>query len=314
MKIGVLMVLILVLGAPLAYRDPYVTIPEEVEVRTGETAHIELIVEHVQTTMWNLKVYVDTNQIESTFLNRIDVVQDQENPIIFEEEIPPGTKVPVTIDIEVAETSPAGEVRIPVIVAGSKGPCMKGCEPFLIQKSTLLIIKRQDPRMALLLPQATFDVYAGETLSIEVQLRNYSATSAYIESVEATPDKPLTILNPSIPNSVAPGNTASIVITIITTDASPGTYLVQVKLVYRDQIQNKFTDSKTIYITIQEKTNPLPSSSPPATVNPTPQPSTTPLQEEEKYLYFLMGMVTGAGIFAVAVMVGIFLKKRRPTQ
>ena len=306
------MILILVLYAPLAYRDPYVTIPEQVEVRAGETAHIEVTIKHVQTTMWSLKVYADTDQIDSRFLERITIVQDEENPLTFDDEIPSGEEVKAVIEVEVLENSPAGEVRIPIIAAGAKGPCKKGCEPFLVQKSTILAIIRQDPRLALLLPESSFEAYPGENITVEVQLRNYSGVTAYIDSLEATPDKTLEILKPSAPSNVASGNTASVVITIITKDAAPGNYLVQIKLVYRDQIQNKFTESKTVYVTILEKNEPTPSTTPPVTVNPTPPASVNPHNEEEKYVYFMTGMVSGAGVLGVGVMVGLFLKKRRP--
>ena len=65
---AVLLVFILVFLVPTEYRDPYVTVPEDVEVRSGEAVVIDVIVEHVQTSMWNLQVYVDTTQIESRFL------------------------------------------------------------------------------------------------------------------------------------------------------------------------------------------------------------------------------------------------------
>lgn len=305
------LVMVLVLLAPTAYRDPYVTIPEEVEMRVGETAHIEVIIEHVQTTMWNLRVYVDTDQIDSQFLQRLDISYDEENPLQFDEEISVGTPVSAVIEVTVAANSPAGEVRIPIIVAGAKGPCMKGCEPFLVQKSTTLVIRRQDPKLALMLPTSSFEAYPGENISAEVQLKNYSGATAYIESLEASPEGDLTVLTQTIPGQVAPGVTESVVFTIVTKDATPGTYLVRVKVVYRDQIQNKFTDSKTIYITLLEKETPAPST-PPVTVSPT----TPPVNPENpgKYQYFLAGVVTGAGTFGAAVMFGLFLKKHRPVK
>lgn len=312
MKLTVLVIIVLVLSAPAAYRDPYVTIPEDVEVRAGETAHIEVIIEHVQTTIWNLRVYVDTNQIDNQFLQRLDIPHDGENPIHFDEEISVGTPVSAVIEIQVAANSPAGEVRIPIIAAGAKGPCMKGCEPFLVQKSTNLVIKRQDPKLALMLPETTFEAHPGENIAVEVQLRNYSAVTAHIESLEAVPDEGLTVLKQTVPGQVAPGSTESVNLTIVTKDAAPGTYLVHVKVAYRDQIQNRFTDSKTVYITLLEKETPV-SSTPPVTSNPTPEPTSEP-ENPEKYQYFLAGMVTGAGTFGAAVMFGLFLKKHRPTK
>ena len=305
------MIILVVLHAPTAYRDPYVTIPEQVEAQAGETAHIDVVIEHVQTTMWNLRVYVDTNQIDSKFLQRLEISQNQENPIHFDEEIPPGTKVTATIDVMIEQASPVGEVRIPIIAAGSKGPCMKGCEPFLVQKSTSLAIKRQDPKLALMLSDTRFEVYSGEVITVEVGLKNYSAVTAYIKTLEAVPDKTLNLTTQRVPAQVAPDSTESVLLQIYTKDAAPGTYLIQVKVIYRDQIQNTYQDSKTIYLTILEKNEP-PLSTPPESLNPSPPPVINPENPEEKYQYFLVGMVTGAGVFGVAVMFGLFLKKHRP--
>ncbi len=314
MKTAVLMMIVL-LSALTTYRDPYVTIPTEVEVRTGETAHIEVIIEHVQTTMWNLKVYVDTEQMDSIFLQRLEVAQDNENPVLFDKEIPPATKVSALIDVAVAEDSPSGQVRIPIVVAGSKGPCLRGCEPFFVQKSTTLVIKKQDPKLALMLPETRFETHQGENITVEVQLKNYGATTAYVESLEAIPDKTLTIVNQTVPpKQVAPGKTESVVLIIVTEEASPGTYLIQVKLVYKDQVKNIFQDGKTIYVTILERKEPVSSSTPPVTFSPSPNPVENPGNPEEKYQYFLAGTVTGAGTFGVAVMFGLFLKKHRPAK
>lgn len=312
MKAAVFLVCILALAAPTEYRDPYVTIPEEVEARAGEPVQIEVIVEHVQTTMWNLQVYVDTSQVESRFLQWLKVTQTEENSIHFEEEIPPGTKVSAVIDIDIAENSSSGQVKIPIIAKGSKGPCLKGCEPFFIQRSTILLISRQDLRLALMLPEARFESYPGENIRVEVQLKNYGAATAYVESLEALPDKQLNVLKQTVPGQVAPGTTESVFFTVVTGGASPGTYLVQVKLIFKDQIQSTFTDSKTVYITILQEDEPPPST-PPATVTPDPGP-VQPENPDEKYLYFLAGVITGAALFAVAVMAGIFAKKRRPTK
>jgi uncharacterized membrane protein len=313
MKAAVFIALVVLL-APAAYRDPYVTIPEEVEVIAGETAHIEVLLQHVQTTMWNLRVYVDTDQIEARFLERMEIVQDNENPLIFDEEIPHGTEISAVIDIQVAANSPSGQVSIPIIAAGSKGPCMKGCEPFLVQKSTTLVIKRQDLKLALMLPEARFEAYPGENIKIDVQLKNYSTATAYIDRLEAVPEGELTVLNQTIPGQVAAGSTESVTFTVVTGGASPGSYLIHVRVIYKDQIQNKYTDSKTVYVTILEKAeSPPPSTQPPQTVNPGPEPA-EPESPGDKYLYFLAGMITGGSTFTVAVMVGIFLKKRRPAK
>jgi hypothetical protein len=243
---AVLLVFILVISVPTEYRDPYVTVPDGVEVRSGEAVVIDVIVEHVQTSMWNLQVYIDTTQIESRFLQWLDIPHNEENPVLFEKETPPGTKVSALIEVEVAADSPSGQVRIPVIAKGSKGPCMKGCEPFFIQKSFTLVIMRQDPKLALMLPEAQFDSHPGENIQVEVQLKNYGAATAYVETLEAVPDGDLNVLKQTVPGQVAPGTTESVFFTVITGGASPGSYLIHVKLIFRDQIQNTFTDSKTV--------------------------------------------------------------------
>ncbi len=307
----VIIVVIILAGAAAEYRDPYVTIPEEVEVKTGETASIHVIVEHVQTTMWNVKVYVDTDQVDPRFLSRLNISADQENPVLFEGETSHGTEISATIDVAVAANSPEGQVKIPIIVAGDKGPCLKGCEPFLVQKSTTLKIQRQDPKLALLIPESTFEVYQGEIVTAVLQLKNYGALTAYVEKLEAVLDEPLTYTLPTAPGQVEPGVTESAQLIISTKDAAPGSYLVQVKLVYKDEIQNKFTDSKTMYITVLEK-EPLPSTTPP--VISTPPHNPVQPDDNVQYQYFVAGMFTGAALFGVAIMIGIFLKKRRPTK
>jgi hypothetical protein len=315
MRLVIIMLVLFILPVAAAYRDPYMTIPEEVEVTAGETGQIEVILEHVQTTMWQVKVYVDTDQIESRFLQTLKISTDAENPVQFEEEIPAATQISATIDVEVAANAPAGQVKIPIIAAGNKGPCAKGCEPFFVQKSTTLVIKRQDPKLALLVPEAKFEVAQGETVTVEIQLKNYGAATTYIDELEAVSDKPLEQLMQDAPRQIEPGITESVILKIFTGDASPGSYLVHVKVVYRDRIQNKFTESKTIYLTILEKeeSEPEPSSSP--THSPPPSsPVVEPGNPEEKYQYFLVGMFTGAVIFAAAVMGGLFLKKHRPTK
>lgn len=311
MKLCVLVVVMVLVGTAADYRDPYVSIPEEVKVKTGETASINVSVEHVQTTMWNVKVYVDTNQIDPQFLSRLHISADQENPVLFEKEISHGTEISATIEVAVAANSPEGQVKIPIIVAGNKGPCLKGCEPFLVQKSTMLLIQRQDPKLALLIPESTFEVYQGESVTAELQLKNYGALTAYVEKLEAVPDAPLTYTLPTAPGQVEPGATGSAQLIIFTKDAAPGRYLVQVKLVYKDEIQNKFTDSKTIYITVLEKEH-IPSTTPP--VSSTPPNNPVQPDDNAPYQYFVAGMFTGAAFFGVAVMIGLFLKKRRPAK
>lgn len=310
MKLAIFVVALVIISQT-TYRDPNVTIPENVEVRAGETAHIEVILEHIQTTMWNLKVYVDTSQVDSRFLERLEIQADGEHPIIFEEEIPHGTEVTATIDVTVAANSPAGEVRIPIIIAGSKGPCMKGCYPFLIQKSTTLKIARQEPKLALLIPESTFEVYPGEVITVEVQLKNYGAEPAYVEKVEAVPDDPLQVKTQTVPREVSPNMTESVTVTVFTKDVPAGSYLVHVELAYRDQIQNTYAESKTIYVTILEKQEPP--ATPVITTQP-PTPVVKPNNPDEKYLYFVAGMFTGTCIFGLALMVGLFLRKRRPTK
>lgn len=312
MKIPIVIAVILILSAPVAYRDPYMTVPESIEVRAGETARIEVVLEHVQTTMWNVKVYVDLDQIESRFLQRLEITADKENPIYFDEEIPHGTEISAVIEVKVAANSPSGEVRIPIVATGSKGPCMKGCEPFFLQKSTNLIIRRQDPKLALMVSEAAFEVYPGEAVQVKVQLKNYGAATAYVEQLEAVPDESLQLQMQTVPSTVSSGTTESVVITIFTKDVAPGNYLIHLKLIYKDTIQNVYTDSKTVYITILENEE-----SPSPTVPPTSQPSPIPPENSdssEKYQYFLVGMFTGASTFGAAVMVGIFLKKRRPAK
>jgi hypothetical protein len=62
-----------------------------------------------------------------------------------------------------------------------------------------------------------------------------------------------------------------------------------------------------------EENEPAPSSVPPVTVSPTTDPA-LPENPGEKYQYFLAGVVIGAALSSVAVMVGIFVKKRRPSK
>ena len=242
MKVAIFIAAIILLSAT-SYRDPNVTIPENVEIRAGETAHIDIALEHIQTTMWNLRVYVDTGQVDSSVLERLEIQADGEHPILFDEEIPPGTEVSATIDVTVAANSPPGEVRIPIIAAGSKGPCMKGCYPFLIQKSTTLKIVRQEPKLALMIPESTFEAYPGEVVTMEVQLRNYGAEPAYVETLEALPDDPLHVQMQTAPREVSPNITEAVTVTVFTKDVPPGSYLVHVRLAYRDQIQNTYTES-----------------------------------------------------------------------
>lgn len=319
MKIRVLILILLFLPAVYAYRDPYITIPEQVEGIAGEIAHFDVVFHHVQTTMWNVQVYVDTSQIKSSLLEKLDISIDEENPMGFTEDIPMGEEVVVPIDIGISENSPSGEVTIPIIIKGAKGPCQKGCEPFFVQKSTTLIIRRKDPKLAVILPQAVFEVVAGQKALVEIQIKNYGTSSAYIKSLEAISDNPFTFQMQTVPKNISPDSTVPVQLTIITDGISPGSYLVQIKLEYRDAIQNLFNDSKTVYLTIVENTpnpgthTPVPSSS----GNPqTPVPTIQPYPDNEtlKYQYFLVGMVCGGALFGVAVMIGIFLKKRRPTQ
>ncbi len=302
---------VIMLISATTYRDPNVTIPENVEIRAGETAHIAITLEHIQTTMWNLKVYVDTSQVDSRILERLQIPADGEHPILFDEEIPPGTEVSATIDVTVAANSPPGEVRIPIIAAGSKGPCMKGCYPFLVQKSTTLKIVRQEPKLALMIPESTFKAYPGEVVTMEIQLKNYGAEPAYVETLEALPDDSLHVQIQTAPREVSPNITESVTATVFTKDVLPGSYLVHVKLAYRDQIQNTYTESKTVYITILEKEEPP--VTPVVTTQP-PSPVANPNNPDEKYLYFLAGMFTGTCFFGLALMVGLFLRKRRPTK
>lgn len=303
---------ILIVYALTAYRDPNMTLPDQVEIKSGETGHITVTLEHNQTSMWNVKVYVDTSQIDFTFLQRLNISADEENPIDLGEEITFGTEVTATIDITVEANSPAGEVRIPIVAAGKKGPCLKGCEPFLMQKSTTLVIKRQDPKLALFLPESSFEVLQGETVPVEVQLKNYGASTAYVEKLDAVPDIQLTYQMQDPPRQIEPGTTQSTVMTVFTENAPPGTYLVQIKLAYKDEIQNRFTDSKTVYITVvEQKTLP-----PLSTVPPSLSPTEPPVEDlnPTKYQYFLAGMFTGGSSFCAAVMLGLFLKKRRPPK
>lgn len=306
--------LLVVVLAATSYRDPSVTIPETVEVRAGDTASIEVSLEHVQTTMWKTKVYVDTDQIETMFLEKMEISADEENPVYLKEEISAGTKVSAFIDIKVAENSPTGQVRIPIIASGSKGPCMKGCEPFLVQKSCLLTIVRQDPKLTILLPETRFQVQQGEVITAEIQLKNYGAVTAYVEKLEAVPDKTLTMSLPDAPRQVGPGVTESVNLMIFTKDAAPGDYLINVRLVYKDQISNKFTDSKTLYITILKEQEPTVEPTPSPTSSPPPNTSEAPVKSEEKYSYFLAGMFTGAALFSVSIVIGLFLRKYRPTK
>jgi hypothetical protein len=81
--------------------------------------------------------------------------------------------------------------------------------------------------------------------------------------------------------------------------------------VYKDEIQNKFTDSKTLYITILKKEQIPPSTTPP--ISSTPPENLDNPGNEAQYQYFVAGMFTGAALFGVAIMIGLFLKKRRPT-
>jgi hypothetical protein len=314
-----LIIILLLLPAVYAYRDPYITIPEQVEGIAGETAHFDVVFKHVQTTMWNVQVYVDTDQIKSSLLDRLEISVDEENPMVFDENIPMGEEMVVPIDIAISENSPSGEVTIPIIVKGAKGPCQKGCEPFFVQKSTTLIIRRKDPKLAIILPQAVFEVVSGEKATVEIQIKNYGTASAYVKSLEAVSENPFTFQLQTVPKNISPDSTLPILLTIFTDSISPGSYLVQIKLEYRDTIQNIFNDSKTIYLTIVENTpNPGTQSSTPSTTgNPqTPFPTIQPYPENEslKYQYFLVGMVCGGALFGVAVMIGIFLKKRRHTQ
>jgi hypothetical protein len=315
MRKVVLLILLIVMLPPAfaAYRDPYMTIPEEVDVHTGETAHIEVTLRHVQTTMWSLKVYVDTTQIESRFLERLHISADPENPIQFEEEIPNNTEVTASIDITVVENSPPGEVRIPIVAAGNKGPCLKGCEPFFVQKSVTMVIERQDPKLAVVLPEAQFKVLPGESVQVEIQLKNYGAATAYIKDLEVVLEEGFSKLMGDAPSRVEAGVTESVIVTLLTGDAPPGNYLIQVKLEYQDQIQNTFTDSRTVYVTILQNEEPPPSQTP---VISTPPPTTNAPSgsSQEKYQYFVAGMFTGGAVFGVSVMVGLFLKKRRPTK
>jgi hypothetical protein len=317
MKLRMLIIIILLIPAVYAYRDPYITLPEQVEGVAGETAHFEVIFTHVQTSMWNVQVYVDTTQIKSNVLERLEISVNEENPAVFDDDIPMGEEIAVPIDIAISSNSPSGEVSLPIIVKGAKGPCQKGCEPFFVQKSTTLFIRRKDPKLAVLLPQATLDVVAGEKAAVEIQIKNYGTASAYVNSLEAVSETPFSFQMQTVPKNVGPGSTIPILLTISTGDVSPGSYLVQIKLEYRDKIQNTFNDSKTLYLTIVEETPHNQPTAPPTTVNPqspspTPQPSSD--ADSLKYQYFLVGMVSGGALFGVAVMVGIFLKKRRPTQ
>ncbi len=310
---AILITLLLFLSTAASYRDPTMAVPDQVEVRTGETAHIEVILEHTQTTMWNVKVYVDTEQIDATYLKYLEITQDKEHPYHFEKEIPFGTEAPATLDIKVAETSPSMQVKIPIIAAGSKGPCMKGCEPFLIQKSVTLQIKRQDPKLALMLPEPKFEVHSGEVITTEIQLRNYGAAAAYVTSLVAVSEDNVLLQMQTVPSQIEPGITESVGLTIFTKDLPPGTYLISVNLVYKDSIKNTFQESKTLYIIVlQESESPPPS--PVLTTTPPSQPVTESQPLEEKYSYFLAGMFTGACSFGVAVMFGLFLKKHRPTK
>ncbi|MGC1120906.1 MAG: hypothetical protein WBA22_07405 [Candidatus Methanofastidiosia archaeon] len=308
-----IVVCILIVAAITAYRDPNMTVPDQVEIKSGETGQITVTLEHNQTTMWDVKVYVDTAQIDPTFLQRLKISADGQNPIDLGEEISFGIEVTATIDITVEANSPAGEVRIPIVAAGKKGPCLKGCEPFLMQKSTTLVIKRQDPKLALFLPESSFEVLQGEKVTLTVQLKNYGASTAFIEKLDAVPDIQLTYQMQDPPRQIEPGTTQSTVMTVFTENAPPGAYLVQIKLVYRDEIQNRFTDSKTVYITVvEQKTLPPPSTAPPSL-----SPTEPPVEERgnpTKYQYFLAGMFTGGSSFGVAVMLGLFLKKRRPPK
>ncbi|MBU7014047.1 MAG: hypothetical protein HXS52_01780 [Theionarchaea archaeon] len=308
-----IVVCLLIVAAITAYRDPNMTVPDQVEIKSGETGRIEVTLEHNQTTMWNVNVYVDTAQIDPTFLQRLEISADEENPIDLGEEISFGTPVTATIDITVEANSPAGEVRIPIVAAGKKGPCLKGCEPFLMQKSTTLVIKRQDPKLALFLPESSFEVLQGENVTLTVQLRNYGASTAFVEELDAVPDSQLTYKMQDPPRQIEPGTTQSTFMTVFTENATPGAYLIQVKLVYRDEIQNRFTDSKTVYITVVQERTEVP------TITPTPSssPTTPPVEEpgiSAQYQYFLAGMFTGGSSFGIAVMLGLFLKKRRPPK
>jgi hypothetical protein len=101
--------------------------------------------------------------------------------------------------------------------------------------------------------------------------------------------------------------------TVFTENAPPGAYLVQIKLLYKDEIQNRFTDSKTVYITVVEQKTPPPLSTAPPSLSPT-EPPVGDLGNPIKYQYFLAGMFTGGSSFGAAVMLGLFLKKRRPPK
>jgi hypothetical protein len=285
----------------------------------GETAHFEIIFTHVQTSMWNVQVYVDTSQIKSSVLERLEISIDEENPAVFDDSIPMGEEITVPIDITISSNAPSGEVTLPIIIKGAKGPCQKGCEPFFIQKSTTLLIRRKDPKLAVILPQAALDVVAGEKATVEIQIKNYGTASAYVNTLEALSEDPFSFQMQSFPKNVGPGNTIPILLTISTGGISPGSYLVQIKLEYRDTIQNIFNDSKTLYLTIVEKGSNSDNqpTTPPLTGNPqSPNPTLEPSSDNDsvKYQYFLVGMVSGGALFGVAVMIGIFLKKRRPTQ
>jgi hypothetical protein len=68
-----------------------------------------------------------------------------------------------------------------------------------------------------------------------------------------------------------------------------------------------------VYVTILQDEEPPPSQTP---VVSTPPPTTNAPSgsNQEKYQYFVAGMFTGGAVFGVSVMVGLFLKKRRPTK
>lgn len=320
MKLQVLILILFLVPAVYAYRDPYITIPEQVEGMAGETAHFEVVFTHVQTAMWNVQVYIDTEQIKSNLLDWLEISVDEENPAVFEDSIPLGEEISVPIDIEISDNSPSGEVTLPIIVKGAKGPCQKGCEPFFVQKSTTLYIRRKDPKLAVILPNATVEMAAGGKATVEIQIRNYGTATAYVNSLDVVSDHPFAFQMQTVPRNIGPDSTIPILLTISTEDISPGSYLIQVKLEYRDTIQNTFTDSKTIYVTITgNDSNPH---SQPDTPSPTGSPQTPPPTQPSpetdsrsvKYQYFLAGMVCGGALFGISVMVGIFLKKRRPTQ
>lgn len=307
-----LLILILVLSVATSYRDPTMTLPDSVEVRTGETAHIEVVLEHTQTTMWNLKVYVDTAQIDASMLTYLTISATPEAPFTFPKEIALETKAPVTIDVQVEADAPSMQVKIPVIAAGSKGPCMKGCEPFLIQKSTTLLITKQDPKLALLVTEPKFEVYAGTVITAEMQLKNYGAATAYVDNLQAVSDSPLVLQMQAVPPQVEPGGVERVELLILTKDVSPGTYLVSVSLVFSDRTKATFRDSKSLYVIVLEKSEPT--ATPPPSTGPSPQPTQAPDLTTENYSYFLAGMFSGACTFGVAVMFGMFLKKHRPTN